>query len=122
VNKLILIVEDDQDAAMMMSEVLEGEGYRTVTAFNGAEALEILNESERPALILLDMTMPVMDGWGFREMQLNQPEIASIPVVTATADGDAKGKATKLAAAGWLAKPLSIDRLLAEVERVCGAP
>jgi CheY-like chemotaxis protein len=121
-SKLILIVEDDQDAAMMMSEVLEAEGYRTATAFNGAEALEILNECERPVLILLDMTMPVMDGWGFRESQLKQPELASIPVVTATADGDAKGKAARIAAAGWLAKPLSIDRLLAEVGRVCGAP
>ncbi|MGH7272067.1 MAG: response regulator, partial [Polyangiaceae bacterium] len=73
-----------------------------------------------PALILLDMMMPVMDGWEFRDEQKKMPEVFSIPVVTVTADGNARGKASSIGAAGHLAKPVSIDSLLDEVERLCG--
>ena len=119
--KLILIVEDDRDVARLLAEVLETEGYRTAIAANGCEALDHLRKNHhRPDLILLDMMMPVMDGWKFREEQQKLPALASIPVVTVTADGDARGKAASIQAAGYIAKPLSIDSLLDEVERICG--
>jgi CheY-like chemotaxis protein len=119
-EKLILIVEDDPDLARLMAEVLDAAGYRTAIAANGREALEPLRMNNRPDLILLDMMMPVMDGWAFREEQRKLREAASIPVVVVTADGDARRKAASLQAAGYLAKPISTDGLLDAVERVCG--
>ena len=120
--KLILIVEDDLDLARLVAEILEGAGYRTAVAANGYEALAHLQTNGRPDLILLDMMMPVMDGWKFREEQRRLPALASIPVVTVTADGDARGKAASIQAAGYVAKPITIDTLLDEVERICGLP
>jgi|SRR6476660_2049615 CheY-like chemotaxis protein len=123
VAKLILIVEDDLDVSRLLAEILEAEGYRTATAANGCEALNHLRKnSHYPDLILLDMMMPIMDGWKFREEQQKLPALASIPVLTVTADGDARGKAASIQAAGYLSKPLQIDSLLDEVERICGLP
>jgi CheY-like chemotaxis protein len=119
---LILIVEDDLDLARLLAEVLEAEGYSTAVAANGSEALDHLRSNDLPDLILLDMMMPVMDGWKFREEQRKLPALASIPVVTITADGDARGKAASIEAAGYVAKPIRIDSLLDEVERICGLP
>ena len=120
--KLILIVEDDLDLAGLLAEVLATAGYRTAIAGNGYEALDHLRTNNHPDLILLDMMMPVMDGWKFREEQRKSPALASIPVVTVTADDDARGKAASIQAAGHVAKPITIDSLLDEVERICGLP
>src|SRR5215813_9187156 len=120
--KLILVVEDDVDVARLLTEVLEAEGYRTATAANGCEALDHLRQNGHPDLILLDMMMPVMDGWKFREEQRKLPALASIPVVIVTADGNARGKAASIQAAGYVAKPIRLKSLLDEVERVCGSP
>ena len=120
--KLILIVEDDVDLAQLSAEVLEDAGYRTAIAANGYEALDQLRTNDHADLILLDMMMPGMDGWKFREEQQKLPAVASIPVVVVSADGDCRGKAASIRAAGHLAKPITIDRLLDEVERVCGLP
>jgi CheY-like chemotaxis protein len=115
-----LIVEDDPDLAQSVADVLDAGGYRTAIAANGEEALGCLRTSELPALILLDMMMPVMDGWTFRAEQTKVPEIAVIPVVVMSADGDPRRKAAAMQAAGAIAKPTTIGRLLQEVERVCG--
>ncbi len=121
-SKLILIVEDDPDVALSMGDVLESEGYRIAIAGNGSEAIDELKKGTRPDLILLDMMMPVMDGWKFREEQRRLPDVEAIPVVTVTADGDARGKAASVQAAAHLSKPVTIDGLLDVVERLCGAP
>lgn len=118
--KLILIVEDDADLAQSVAEVLESEGYRTAIATNGQEALDRLTRSNRPDLILLDLMMPVMDGWQFREQQRKAPSMASIPVVAVTADDDARGKAAAINAAGHVAKPVTVQKLISTVEHVCG--
>ena len=120
VAKFILVVEDDPDLARLVAEVLESAGYRTAVAGNGEEALERLQTIDHPDLILLDMMMPVMDGWKFREEQQKLPAFASIPVITVTADGNARGKAASIQAAGYVTKPVTIDSLLDEVERVFG--
>jgi CheY-like chemotaxis protein len=120
--QLILIVEDDLDLARSVAEILDAAGYCTAIAANGCEALDHLRTNNHPDLILLDMMMPVMDGWKFREEQQRLPAIASIPVVTFTADGDARGKAASSQAAGYIAKPITIDGLLDAVERFCGLP
>ena len=120
IAKFILVVEDDPDLAQLVAEVLESAGYRTAVAGNGAEALDRLQTIDHPDLILLDMMMPVMDGWKFREEQQKVAAFASIPVVTVTADGNARGKAASIQAAGYVTKPVTIDSLLDEVERVFG--
>lgn len=82
----ILIVEDDSDIRGILSELLEIEGYRTRQARDGQEALELIEKLDsKPRLILLDLMMPVMDGYAFLEARAAHPEIQQIPVVVLTA-------------------------------------
>lgn len=114
----VLIVEDDDDLREMMAQLLTLEGFRAETVANGREALEYLRRGDLPDLILLDLMMPIMDGWEFRRIQSADPALASLPVIvltalepTGTADfGDAM----------FLIKPLNFDRLLQLVRRYCG--
>ena len=99
---------------------LEEEGYSAVGAGNGEEALEYLKSAkQKPGLILLDLMMPLMDGWQFRIEQKKNLEFAAIPLVVVTADGNAQQKATKISAEGWIKKPIDIDTLLKVVEKNC---
>jgi CheY-like chemotaxis protein len=79
----IMVVEDDLDEAKLIKMVLEGEGYEAVCAFNGKEALEKL-ESDKPALIVLDVMMPEMDGFSFCSKVRSSPEYENIPVIMLT--------------------------------------
>jgi two-component system NtrC family sensor kinase len=121
-RKVILLVEDDYSIREAVYDILEGEGYDVVQAENGREALERLRAGAPPDLIVLDLRMPVMDGWEFRAAQKNDPNLATIPVLAVSADGSAKAEA--IAAEGYLRKPLStstlveaVARILAQVER-----
>jgi CheY-like chemotaxis protein len=121
VEKTILVVEDDPDIRETIAQILEEEGYRALMAENGQEALRRLAEGPRPRLILLDLMMPVMDGWQFREEQRKDPTIATIPVVVVSADGQVRQKAERIHADGHIRKPVGIDALLAVVERYCSS-
>ena len=118
-RKLILIVEDDQSIRTDLTSLLEMEGYEICSASNGAEALRLLHAvPENPSLIILDIMMPVMDGWGFRAEQLKQETMAVIPVVVMTADGHAAEKASQMKAQGFVQKPIhSIDSFLKVIQR-----
>ncbi len=118
----ILVVDDDIDIRDAMCLVLQHNGYRTVSASNGEEALRALSDGAPVDLILLDMMMPVMDGWGFRSSLSDRPSMAQIPVVVLTGDGRAPAKAASIGAAGYLRKPLDLDELLAMVAKHCSAP
>ena len=83
--KPILIVDDSADLCEVLKALLELQGYDSVCAANGARALEMLRGGLRPALILLDWMMPEVDGAAFREAQLADPELASIPVIVVSA-------------------------------------
>lgn len=110
----ILLVEDDADIQQAMHELLLEEGYEVQAADNGAEALQHLQGPQAaPHLIILDLMMPVMDGPTFRERQLKNADWSKIPVVVISADRTAKEKAMQMRAAGFLAKPLNLDDLLA---------
>lgn len=117
--RTVLVVDDDVDIRDAMCLVLQHNGYRTETASNGEEALRALRGPGQVDLILLDMMMPVMDGWGFRNAQPDGPAFQTIPVVVLTGDGRASAKAAAIGAAGWLKKPLDLDELLAVVGRHC---
>lgn len=100
-----------------MAQLLSLEGYRAATAANGREALDYLRRSHVPDLILLDLMMPVMDGWEFRREQERDPTLAGVPVVILSA-ADNHGN-SDIAASAFLKKPLDFDRLLDIVRRYC---
>jgi CheY-like chemotaxis protein len=115
----VLIVDDDPAMRDALCDTLELQGHRTAVVCNGVEALDHLGKSPPPCLILLDLMMPLMNGWEFREAQLKDPQIASIPVVVITAYPNPIHNADKLAAAGYLTKPISPERLFAAVADWC---
>ena len=110
----ILIVDDDPEILAMLRDFLEGEGMAVRTAANGAEALEALDEAA-PALILLDMRMPVLDGWGFAE-QFRERQL-EYPIVVMTAAESARRWAEEIGATGYIAKPFDVNELLQTIER-----
>jgi CheY-like chemotaxis protein len=115
---LVLVVEDDLDIREVMRMVLEASGYEVLEAGDGAEAL-VVARAHRPRLILLDLMMPGMDGFQFRESQLRDPAIAAIPVVIVSGGGALPQKAAELGAAGYLVKPTDLQRLLAMMQDLC---
>jgi CheY-like chemotaxis protein len=110
----ILVIDDDDDTRATLCMVLEPEGYEVAEAPNGARALEMLREGMRPGLILLDLMMPVVNGWEFREQQLADPALADIPVVVFSAYADVQ-RTEAMGADAYLKKPLGLDTLLSAV-------
>jgi CheY-like chemotaxis protein len=117
----VLVVDDNTDLRELIMAVLEAEGYDVSGAADGARALERLREEPRPDLVLLDLMMPVLDGWQFRKQQLADPAVAAIPVIVLSGDADADAHAVALRAAGSLRKPVDLERLLGTVARTLGA-
>jgi CheY-like chemotaxis protein len=111
----ILVVEDDEDAREAMVALLQMKGYRAVPAGNGKQALDYLNRAPVPDLIILDLWMPVMDGWQFRNEQIKDPRLAEIPVIVLTALSDR----TDIDANEIIIKPVDVDRLLTTVSHYC---
>jgi CheY-like chemotaxis protein len=112
----LLVVEDDGTILASLSDLLREEGATLVTAANGRDALAILRASAPPDLILLDLMMPVMDGWEFRIAQRADRALAGIPIIAMSADSSAKARA--IAADAYLRKPLDLDGLVASIRRV----
>jgi CheY-like chemotaxis protein len=108
-SKSVLVVEDDDLIRGAMRMVLEWEGYRVSCAEDGRQALDLLRTGERPACILLDLMMPVLDGWSFRKEQQQDPDLAAIPVVVVSAI-EAKDSPQ---ADGHVQKPFQPEELLA---------
>lgn len=114
----VLIVEDDDDIRETLLEVLEDNGFEPSCAANGAEALTLLRDREdKPHVILLDMMMPVLDGWGFRNAQLADPALRGIPVIVLTAHASIEETAAALGATGFLRKPVRLDPLIEAIRR-----
>lgn len=110
-SRLVLVVDDDEDIRAALCAVLEEEGYAAVAVANGRAALDYLAESRPPMAILLDLMMPVMDGWQFRSIQLSNPRLAEIPVVVITASGLSNEAAAQLKLQRFLTKPLQLETL-----------
>ena len=116
----VMVVEDEADAREAMVELIEGEGFPAVGAVHGQAALDLLKSGTRPSLILLDLKMPVMDGWGFCEALAADERIASIPVAILTASAVYDSLPQRRNGAGLFTKPVDFQRLLALVRRFCG--
>lgn len=112
----ILIVEDDELIRDAMGPLLEGQGHQVAFAENGREALTWLHAHPHPDVIVLDLRMPVMNGWEFRAIQKLDPRLSLIPVVAVSADGSAQAAA--ISAQAYLHKPVDPDHLLATIENV----
>jgi CheY-like chemotaxis protein len=113
----ILVVEDNDDVREMMAVTLELEGHDVATAVNGRDALDKLHHGEKPCLILLDLMMPVMNGWEFQRELEHDPELCDVPVVVVSAATTEMIKRTE--AAAYLPKPIDIDQLLDFVGDFC---
>jgi CheY-like chemotaxis protein len=112
--KTILIVDDDADIRTVLTEFLESEGYSTATAANGQDALTYLHHHPRTSVVLLDLMMPVMNGYQFIAARQQDAAVAAIPVVVMTARGavgTGLGGVTKV-----LPKPMDLDDLLATLQ------
>jgi DNA-binding response OmpR family regulator len=114
-SKAILIVEDDADLRFFMNAALKRNGFTTVEAANGVEALDLIEQSE-PALVILDMKMPVMNGWEFARL-MREKFGKHIPIIVSTAAQDPASRAQDVDAAAWLAKPFSVADLVTTVNR-----
>jgi CheY-like chemotaxis protein len=118
----ILLVEDDPALRAALAELLEEQGYEVACAEHGADALAQLGDAPPPSVILLDLAMPVMDGWSFRTVQLGDPRLAGIPTVVLSASLASDPRALDgLEADAALAKPFTVERLIETVQRVCAA-
>jgi CheY-like chemotaxis protein len=113
----VMLVEDDRAIRDMLRELLEDEGYRVKWAENGRDALARLRTGGAPRLILLDLMMPVMDGWAFREAQRGDPALSHIPVIVLSADDTVADTATRMSVAAWLSKPFELGALLEAIQR-----
>lgn len=111
----VLLVEDDEAIRDTLGEVLQEEGYGVVTAVHGAQALEKLLAGLRPQIILLDLMMPVMDGWQLLQQLHRNEHLGTIPVVVVSAARDS----LPMGASRYLHKPLDIDTLLDAIAEHC---
>lgn len=111
----ILVVDDDEIILGSVAFVLADEGYAVAMATNGQEALEQI-EKQPPRLILLDMRMPIMDGWAFAAAYREHPG-PHAPIIVMTAAHDSRSRAAEINADGYIAKPFDLNRLLDLVRR-----
>jgi signal transduction histidine kinase len=115
-GRSLLVVEDDADIREALDGLLSMEGFHVAGCGNGREALDWLRASPQPDVILLDLMMPVMDGWQFRVAQKDDPELAKIPVVALSADATAKAAA--IDADAYLKKPVDYETLIDTIDRL----
>jgi CheY-like chemotaxis protein len=117
---LVLIVEDDQALRDMLADLLDGSGYRTVTASDGAAGLDTLRQIA-PDLVLLDVAMPIMDGLTFLRRRSEEACRPTVPVVVMSAH-QRESEARKLGAQQFISKPFDLDDLLGLVDRCLHPP
>ncbi|MBC7870037.1 MAG: response regulator [Chitinophagaceae bacterium] len=120
---VVLIVDDIQDNLEVAAKILSFNGAKVYTAQNGEEGLKLLNQAS-PTLILLDLSMPVMNGWEMLEIVRQNPATAQIPVIAVTAHA-MQGDLERIMTAGftgYIAKPFGIATLLIEIQRALNSP
>jgi CheY-like chemotaxis protein len=120
----VLIVEDDPETREMLRQLLAMEGFHTVAAEDGLEALHLLRivrhrAPEAPCLVLLDLKMPRLGGNEFRRAQLGDPTVANVPIAVMSGAYDLEQRAQAMGAVATLPKPLNVDQLIRVVRRYC---
>jgi CheY-like chemotaxis protein len=115
----VLVVDDDPDIRSTIADILALRGYKVTAAANGLEALEHLRKGLRPCVILLDLMMPILNGWEFCAEQRRDEALAALPVVIISGDGSTNRKAADLGVTGFLRKPLELAAILEVVQAHC---
>jgi CheY-like chemotaxis protein len=118
----VLLVEDEPDVRQSLREIIEEEGYRVADVADGRQALEYLRAHEPPTVVLLDLMMPVMDGWQVLRAMRADAALARIPVIviSAAAQATLDEVVAQGGASSYIRKPIALDRLLAALKRICG--
>ncbi|PTL83561.1 response regulator [Vitiosangium sp. GDMCC 1.1324] len=116
----ILVVDDDASHRTLICDALEEMGYRTEQAANGREALDIL-EGDIPQAVLLDLRMPVMSGWGLLDALKKMPRARGLPIIIISGYGF-EWEAELVGAAGYISKPVDLDKVRMTVQRIIGPP
>jgi CheY-like chemotaxis protein len=111
--RTVLIIDDHDDIRAILREVLEEEGYHVLVAANGEEGLAVLRRASRPCVVLLDLMMPVMDGWQFLDAARQDDELRTVPVIVLTA---ARDKLSLPGVAAFFRKPVDPYDLLNALE------
>jgi CheY-like chemotaxis protein len=115
---LVLVVDDDPLVRDAMTLDLTMQGFKVTSAADGQEALDLMRV-QRPSVVVLDLEMPGVDGWSFRERQLQDARLASVPVVVVSGYTDAERQARALNAARGLQKPVDLDELHEAISTFC---
>jgi CheY-like chemotaxis protein len=118
----VMVVEDDRDSREMLCDYLERHGYRAVSAADGQEALGLLDEVASLCLILLDLMMPIMNGWQFRDRQRAHSRFADVPVVILSAFPPSSRDSSALEVERVLTKPIDLREILKIVKSYCDIP
>ena len=116
----ILVVDDDASHRTLICDALEEMGYRTQQAANGREALDLL-EGDLPQAVLLDLRMPVMSGWGLLDALKKMPRARGLPIIIISGYGF-EWEAELVGAAGYISKPVDLDKVRMTVQRIIGPP
>ncbi|ATB31422.1 response regulator [Melittangium boletus] len=116
----ILVVDDDASHRTLICDALEEMGYRTIEASNGREALDRL-EDDLPQAVLLDLRMPVMSGWGLLDALKKMPRARGLPIIIISGYGF-EWEAELVGAAGYISKPVDLDKVRMTVQRIIGPP
>jgi CheY-like chemotaxis protein len=116
-SRRILLVEDDPDIRADLAEILIEEGFSVDTAVHGRHALEQMRLGPLPDLVLLDLMMPIMDGFQFRREQLADPLLADVPVLVVSGAADMLAHVQSIKAHGVVRKPFKVDQILAAITR-----
>lgn len=114
----VLIVEDDPDLRFVHSEILSQEGYPVLTAADGIEAIELVERNGPPAVLLLDLRMPRMNGWDLAARLRQHPVWRRIPIIVVAAHYRISDEAAAIGARAWLHKPVNMDDLIGVVQRI----
>jgi two-component system response regulator MprA len=116
----VLLVEDDVLLRKSLAALVEAEGHEALSAGNGFEAVELIRRGPMPELILLDLMMPVMNGWAFLKYRNEHPVLSDVPVVVTTAWSEVPGEAEVIGVQGYLRKPLAPQEVVEIVRKHCG--
>jgi CheY-like chemotaxis protein len=113
----VFIIEDDVDTRDMLARFLELEGYNVELAANGRQALDRFSGGASACVIVLDLMMPIMDGWEFRRRQIEDARLKKIPTIVVSAAG--RDRLAQISADAYLSKPVDMDELLKRVSQFC---
>ncbi|HEX2222406.1 MAG TPA: response regulator [Candidatus Limnocylindria bacterium] len=117
----VLVVDDEPAVRLLLSDFLEAEGYRVVTAANGLEALERFRHGDRPCFMLLDLMMPRLNGWELAHRLKSDPALDPVPFAIIASGAGLRPERDGLGAARWIGKPIDLDLLLDTLHQFCGA-